>query len=231
MALMAFSSMACSLPAHASEPLPAPKADLPKGQPGETRTAVLAGGCFWCTEAVFKQLDGVTRVASGYAGGTAGDANYEAVSGGRTNHAEAIEITYEASKTTYGQLLRVFFDTHDPTTKDQQGPDHGRQYRSAIFFASEDQKRVAEAYLRQLEEAKAFKKPIVTTLEPLTKFYPAEGYHQDYVERNPDNGYVRQVALPKVKKVREKFPDQLKGAAATQPATRPATQPASNPSR
>jgi len=169
----------------------------------EPRVAVFAGGCFWCTEAVFEQLPGVSDVVSGYAGGTRETANYKAVSSGTTDHAEAIRITYDPRKVTYGQLLYLFFLTHDPTTKDRQGPDIGRQYRSAIFFANEEEKRVAAAYIRQLDEAKAFSRPIVTTLEPLTDFFPAEDYHQDFARTNPGHPYIQRWALPKVEKAKK----------------------------
>ena len=176
----------------------------------QTSTAVLAGGCFWCTEAVFEQLDGVTDVVSGYAGGTADSAQYKQVAAGRTDHAEAIQITFDPSRITYGQLLKVFFTVaHDPTQLNRQGPDSGRQYRSAIFYADEQEKQVAESYIQQLEQAKVYTKPIVTTLEPLDEFYPAETYHQDYVKHNPDQPYVVYNALPKVKKLREHFADQV----------------------
>jgi peptide-methionine (S)-S-oxide reductase len=207
--LTAFGTVACARPVHAAD-LPKPAQDLPAGKPGEMRTAVFAGGCFWCTEAVFEQLVGVTSVVSGYAGGTKQDADYKKVSDGRTDHAESIQITYDPSKITYGQLLRVFFTVIDPTTKDYQGPDHGRQYRSAIFYANDDEKRVADAYIRQLTDAKAFDKPIVTTLEPLAGFFPAEEYHQDFVKLHPDHPYVQQWSVPKVQKLRKEFPDQLK---------------------
>ncbi|MCP5113430.1 MAG: peptide-methionine (S)-S-oxide reductase MsrA [bacterium] len=174
-------------------------------------TAVLAGGCFWCTEAVFEPLDGVKKVVSGYAGGTSGSANYKAVSSGASKHAEVIEITYNPAKISYGQLLKIFFSTaHDPTQLNRQGPDHGRQYRSAIFYANDEEKRIAEAYVAQLNQAKVFSKPIVTTLEPLTKFYRAEGYHQDFVSRSPRHPYVVVNALPKVKKLKKNYPELLK---------------------
>lgn len=192
------------------EILPAPKIDAPKTEPGQTRQVVFAGGCFWCTEAVFEQLQGVTEVTSGYCGGEADTANYKAVCTGQTGHAEAIRITYDPSKITFGELLRVHFATHDPTTLNRQGADRGTQYRSAIFYADDEEKRIAEAYIRQLDEAKEFSSPIVTTLEPLAAFYPAEEYHQDYVKRNPLQPYVQGVAMPKVHKVQSKFPDQLK---------------------
>jgi peptide methionine sulfoxide reductase msrA/msrB len=180
------------------------------GNSSERATAVFAGGCFWCTEAVFEELDGVIEAVSGYAGGTKETANYKTVSTGRTGHAEAIEITYDPRKISYEQLLEVFFATHDPTTKDRQGNDVGPQYRSAIFYANEQEKELAVAFIQDLTDAKAFSQPIVTTLEPLTEFYPAENYHQNYVCYNPNQGYVRAVAMPKVKKVREKFQSMLK---------------------
>jgi peptide-methionine (S)-S-oxide reductase len=195
--------------------LPAPELNLESeksAKPGETRSVVLANGCFWCTEAVFEQLEGVTDAVSGYAGGTMETANYEAVCTGRTRHAEAVRVTYEPAKISYGQLLRVFFATHDPTTKDAQGPDHGPQYRSAIFYANDDEKRVAEAYLKQLAAARSFDRPVVTTLEALKPdgFYEAELYHQNYAVCNPANPYIRAQAVPKVKKVREKFKEHIK---------------------
>ena len=172
--------------------------------------AVIAGGCFWCVEAVFEELDGVHDVISGYAGGDKATANYDAVSSGGTKHAEAVQIIYDPKKVTYEQLLKVHFATHDPTTKDRQGNDVGPQYRSAIFYANDQEKQLAEAFIADVNESKTFKSPIVTTLEPLTEFYPAESYHQNYVCRNPMQGYVRGVATPKVDKVREKFKDMLK---------------------
>jgi len=173
-------------------------------------TAVFAGGCFWCVEAVFEELDGVIEAVSGYAGGTTETANYEAVCTGRTGHAEAVQIVYDPSKITFEELLQVHFATHDPTTLNRQGADRGPQYRSAIFYANEQEKALAAAFIEDLADGEAFDDAIVTTLEPLTKFYPAEPYHQNYVCNNPNAGYVRGVALPKVKKVREKFEDKLK---------------------
>jgi peptide-methionine (S)-S-oxide reductase len=199
----------CVQTAAAIDKLPAPAQDLEAGG-GATRTAVFAAGCFWCVEAVFEGLDGVKSVVSGYAGGTKADADYKKVSSGSTGHAEAVEITYDPSKISYGALLHVLFSTHDPTTKDRQGPDWGHQYRSAIFFASPDEKRVAAAYIAQLDAAKVFTNPIVTTLEPLGAFYPAEEYHQDFVARHPSHGYVRQWALPKLEKVKKLFGAKLK---------------------
>jgi peptide methionine sulfoxide reductase msrA/msrB len=173
-------------------------------------TAVFAGGCFWCVEAVFEELDGVIEAVSGYAGGTRETANYDSVCSGKTGHAEAVQIVYDPSRISYEKLLDVHFATHDPTTLDRQGNDAGPQYRSAIFYANDDEKRIAQACIDELTRAKAFRRPIVTRLEPLKAFYPAETYHQSYVCANPNQAYVRAVALPKVEKVREKFADDLK---------------------
>jgi peptide-methionine (S)-S-oxide reductase len=180
--------------------------------PGEgEQSAVLAGGCFWCVEAVYKQLDGVLTVTSGYAGGTADTADYHVVSSGRTGHAEAVEIRFDSSKVSYGQLLKVFFSiAHDPTTRDRQGPDVGKQYRSAIFYANDAQRRTAEAYIAQIDAAKVFDAPIVTEVKPLDRFYEAEDYHQDYADRNPTQPYIVYNAAPKVQKVRKYFADRVK---------------------
>jgi peptide-methionine (S)-S-oxide reductase len=190
---------------------PDPKIDTPLASTPTEKTAVLAGGCFWCVEAVFKELHGVQSVLSGYAGGSASTADYRTVCSGQTNHAEAIEVRYDASQVTFGQLLKIHFSVaHDPTQQDRQGNDVGRQYRSAIFYADEEQRSVAEAYIRQLNEAGVFAHPIATTLEPLKKFYVAEDYHQDYAARNPDQPYIAYVAWPKVEKLRKNFADKLK---------------------
>ncbi len=173
--------------------------------------AVLAGGCFWCVEAVYLQLEGVGSVKSGYAGGTAETADYETVCTGTTDHAEAVEIRYDPAKLSYGKLLKVFFSiAHDPTTRDRQGADVGRQYRSAIFYANDEQKRVAQAYVKQLDAAKVFDRPIVTEIVPLERFYEAEAYHQNYAARNPGQPYIAYTAAPKVKKLRTYYADQLK---------------------
>ena len=178
---------------------------------GAEGVAVLAGGCFWCVEAVYKQLDGVSAVTSGYAGGSADSADYESVSTGRTEHAEAVEIRFDPQKISYGQILRVFFSiAHDPTTRDRQGPDVGRQYRSEIFYADDEQRGVAEAYIKQLDAAKVFDRPIVTGVRPLEKFYAGEAYHQDYAERNPLQPYILFNARPKVDKVRKFYKDRVK---------------------
>ena len=213
--LIGFASFACYRAGYAAADLPKPAVDLAVKEGTTEATAIFAGGCFWCTEAVFEQIEGVTGVVSGYAGGSQADADYEKVSAGMTAHAEAIKITYDPTKIAYGDLLRIFFTTHDPTTLNRQGPDWGRQYRSAVFYQSNEEKRIVEAYIKQLDEAKIFKEKIVTALEPLETsedkgFFAAEKYHQDYAKHNPDNRYVQANAIPKVKKVREKFADQLK---------------------
>ena len=189
---------------------PQPDVDVPSD--GQIKdTATLAGGCFWCTEAVFKELTGVMSVRSGYVGGTAETADYRTVCSGTTDHAEAIEIQFDPRLTSYGEILKLFFAiAHDPTQVDGQGNDRGRQYRSTIFFKNEAQRSVAEAYIDQLERAGVFAAPIVTTLEPLTEFHEAEEYHQDYAARNPDQPYVVHVSNPKVDKLRTHFADRLK---------------------
>ena len=198
--------------ANAAEHLPKPKTDLPTPKAGEVRTAVFAGGCFWCTEGVVRQFKGVTDVKSGYAGGTKETADYKTVCSGKTAHAEAIKITYDPSVITYAQLLQVFFLGHDPTTVDRQGHDAGHQYRSAIFYENDDQKKVAKEYIDLLNESKTFNGNVVTTLEPIKadEFYAAEDYHQDYVTLNPSQPYIRACALPKMEKVRKEFKDWLK---------------------
>jgi peptide-methionine (S)-S-oxide reductase len=196
--------------AMAAADFPDPAID-PKSVSSAPQTAVLAGGCFWCTEAVFVQIAGVEKVVSGYSGGERATANYEAVCGGRTGHAEAIQITYDPGKISYGKLLKIFFSVaHDPTQLNRQGHDVGTQYRSAIFYSDPEQKRIAEAYIQQLDQAKVFRSPIVTEVTPLKAFYPAEGYHQNYCSLNPRNPYVASVAVPKVEKTKEYFPELLK---------------------
>jgi peptide-methionine (S)-S-oxide reductase len=171
------------------------------------QTAVLAGGCFWCTEAVFEVIEGVESVISGYSGGSKETAKYDIVSTGRTKHAEAVLIRYDPAKISYGQLLKIFFSVaHDPTTVDRQGPDVGPQYRSAVFYANEEQKRIAESYIKQLNEAHVLGKAIVTQVVPLDKFYTAEDYHQDYSGRNRNNPYIVNVSDPKVEKLKKMYP-------------------------
>lgn len=179
-------------------------------KPEKTETAVFAGGCFWCTEAAFEQLNGVVDVESGYAGGAKETATYDQVSSGHTGHAESIQVQYDPTKINYDQLLTVFFDAHDPTTINRQGPDRGTQYRSAIFYANDEQKAAAEAKIKKLNESHAFSHKIVTKLEPLKAFYPAELYHQDYARNNPDQPYVQLHSFPKACKVRDKHPELMK---------------------
>lgn len=187
-----------------------PNAAVDPPQRGE-QTAVLAGGCFWGVEAVFEALNGVKDVVSGYAGGSKISANYHVVSQGTTGHAESVKITYDASKISYGQLLKVFFAVaHDPTQLNRQGPDEGPQYRSAIFFNSPEQKAVAEAYIAQLNDARVFPRRIVTTVTTLDAFYSAEAEHQDFVRRNPWNPYVLANDKPKMEHLAQDFPSLLK---------------------
>ncbi len=188
---------------------PDPVEDVPTDQ--DAGRAVLAGGCFWCVEAVYQPLDGVTSVVSGYAGGDAASANYEAVCSGRTGHAEVIEVRYDPHRISFGALLKLFFAVaHDPTQKDRQGNDRGPQYRSAIFPVDEAQRKVAQDYIQQLENAGAFTAPIVTTLEPGHPFHAAEDYHQDFARRNPNQPYITHVAKPKLEKLHAAFPELLK---------------------
>jgi peptide-methionine (S)-S-oxide reductase len=190
------------------EQFPDPEIDEERGS-GE-RAVVLAGGCFWCVEAVYRQLDGVTAVTNGYAGGTAETADYATVCSGTTDHAEVVEVRYDPAKITLGQVLKVFFSiAHDPTQRDRQGNDVGRQYRSAVFCADEGQRRVAAAYIRQLDAAMVFERPIVTELATLDRFHPAEPYHQDYAARHPLEPYILFTARPKVEKLKKHFAGML----------------------
>ena len=194
-----------------ADQFPDPAIDAPADSTGAPQSVVLGGGCFWCTEAVFVKLDGVIGVMSGYAGGTAETADYKTVCSGMTDHAEVIRVRYDSSRISFGQILKVFFAVaHDPTHVNRQGNDIGRQYRSAIFYADDEQRRVADAYLKQLTAAAVFPAPIATTLEPLEQFFEGEAYHQDFAARNPNQPYVAAVALPKVKKLEKAFKNQLK---------------------
>ena len=189
---------------------PAPAVDISGAAPRQA-VAVFAGGCFWGVDAVFKQLRGVSDVVSGYAGGNESTAHYEMVGTGRTGHAESVQVTFNPSQITYGKLLQVFFSVaHDPTELNRQGPDEGTQYRSAIFYNSDEQRRVAEAYIQQLNGAKVFRHPIVTQVAPLKGFYPAEEYHQNFIERNPNYPYVVYNDLPKLEQLKKKYPDLVK---------------------
>jgi peptide-methionine (S)-S-oxide reductase len=187
--------------------IPAPELD-PADASGALQTAVFAGGCFWGVQGVFQHTEGVDNAVSGYAGGTVEGPSYEQVTTGATGHAEAVAIRYDPSKISYGKLLQVFFSVaHDPTTLNRQGPDHGTQYRSAIYTTTDEQKRVAEAYIKQLDAAKAYGSPIVTELAPLKKFYPAEDYHQDYATLHPNQPYIVYNDLPKIENLKTMFPD------------------------
>jgi peptide-methionine (S)-S-oxide reductase len=195
---------ACGAPLSAA-PLPAPATDA--GAAGGPQTAVFAGGCFWGVEAVFRHTKGVSKAVSGYAGGTKETADYQTVSSGATRHAEAVQVTYDPAQISYGELLRIFFSVaHDPTQLNRQGPDHGPQYRSAVFYTNDEQKRVTQAYIAQLAAAKAFPQPIVTEVTALPAFYPAEDYHQDYLAKHPNQPYIVFNDLPKLAALKEQFP-------------------------
>ncbi len=203
-------AMACSSAAVGT--LPDPAVDIPKATAAGQATAVFAGGCFWGVEAVFKHVKGVTKSTSGYSGGSQMTAKYMLVGTGTTGHAESVEVKYDPSQVTYGQLLRVFFSVaHDPTQLNRQGPDWGTQYRSAIFFVTPDQERVAKAYIAQLDAAKVYATPIVTEVSPLKGFYAAEDYHQDYLARNPDQPYIVVNDLPKLAALKSQFPQLYTG--------------------
>ena len=203
-------ALACSVGVRASD-LPRPQKDIAAAAGEAMQTAVFAGGCFWGVEAVFEKLNGVADVVSGFAGGSKATAHYEIVSMGITGHAESVKITYDPARITYGQLLTVFFEVaHDPTQLNRQGPDEGTQYRSAIFYATPEQRDVAQAYIAQLTAAKTFKRKIVTTVVPLEGFYPAESYHQDFLRRNPTYPYIVYNDLPKLDRLAKAFPDLLK---------------------
>ena len=193
-----------------------PPADAPAGRASALDTAVFAGGCFWGIEAVFEHTRGVVDAVSGYAGGNVAGPDYETVSSGATGHAESVRVVYDPSRVSYGELLRVFFSVaHDPTELNRQGPDVGTQYRSAIFYADEAQHRAATAYIAQVTEAKTFKRPIVTQVVPLTKFYPAEKYHQDFAERNPNYPYIVINDAPKVAALKKYLPELYQERLAT----------------
>lgn len=194
-----------------NQEFPEPELDIAADPSGREQLAVLAGGCFWCVEAVFEPLDGVLSVTSGYTGDSEETATYEKVCSGTTSHAEVVEIRFDPRTISFGQLLKVFFSVaHDPTQLDRQGPDTGSQYRSAIFYLDEEQRRAAERYVEQLERSGVFDGPIVTRIEPLEAFYEAEEYHQEYARRNPGQPYILFNAAPKVRKLREKYGSRLK---------------------
>ena len=210
--IVAAATLALFAPSYAAAPLPDPKIDAAPATAKGTQTAVFAGGCFWGVEAVFEHVKGVTQVVSGYSGGSADTAKYDAVSSGSTGHAESVRISYDPSRISYGQLLKVFFSVaHDPTELNRQGPDTGTQYRSAIFFANDEQKRVAEAYIEQLQAVRAFPRSIVTQVTPLKAFYEAEAYHQDYLVRHPNQPYIVINDLPKIANLQRQLPNLYVG--------------------
>lgn len=198
----------CFAAAQGGSNFPDPALDVPASGP---QKAVLAGGCFWGMEGVFERLKGVTNVVSGFAGGEKSTAHYETVSTGTTGHAESVEITYDPSQITFGQLLKVYFAVaHDPTELNRQGPDEGTQYRSAIFYVNDEQKRVAEAYIHQLDDAHVYRRPIVTQVVPLRGFYAAESYHQHFLDKNPNYPYIVYNDLPKIAALRKEFAGMCK---------------------
>ena len=207
--VLAGASLACGASvAAAPVTVPDPKLDAPLAPSGGEQTVVLSGGCFWGIQAVFQHVKGVKKVDSGYSGGSAETAEYEIVSTGETGHAESVRIVYDPSKVTYGQLLKVFFSVaHDPTQLNRQGPDSGTQYRSALFYANDEQQRIAAAYIEQLNQAKIFKRPIVTQVVRFKAFYKAEDYHQDYAVHHPDDRYIVVNDLPKVENLRKQLPE------------------------
>jgi peptide-methionine (S)-S-oxide reductase len=204
-AVLLLSGLALAAP---KSPIPSAKVDVPLASTHSKQIAVFAGGCFWGTQAVFERVKGVLDTTVGYSGGSAKTATYDQVSTETTGHAESVEVIYDPSQITYGGLLRVFFSVvHDPTQLNRQGPDEGTSYRSAIFYSTEDQKRIAGAYIAQLDSAKVFPAPIVTEVTPLKKFYRAEEYHQDFAIKNPTNSYITVCDLPKIAALKQQFPE------------------------
>jgi peptide-methionine (S)-S-oxide reductase len=201
------SSAVFSCRAGSARDIPAPSVDETRAPSPRKELAFFAGGCFWGVQAVFQHVKGVIKVTSGYSGGTLKNPDYEEVSSGSTGHAESVEVLYDGSQVTYGDLLRIFFSVaHDPTELNRQGPDEGTQYRSAIFYSTDEQKHIAQAYIAQLDQAKVFPRPIVTQVVAFTAFYNAEGYHQNYAELHPDNPYILYNDAPKVANLKKEFP-------------------------
>jgi peptide-methionine (S)-S-oxide reductase len=198
----------CTVRAASRTPIPAPTTDVALAKTSGKQTAVFAGGCFWGTQAVFERVKGVLKTTTGYSGGSASTATYDQVTTETTGHAESVQVVYDPSKITYGELLRIFFSVaHDPTELNRQGPDVGTSYRSAIFYANDEQKRLATAYIQQLDQAHIFPRPIVTQVVPLKGFYRAEDYHQDYALHNPANPYILVCDRPKIEALKQQFPD------------------------
>ncbi len=205
---LAFSLLSCVAHAAPKSPIPAAASDASLSASSGKQTAVFAGGCFWGTQSVFQRVKGVIATTAGYAGGSASTATYDQVTTEKTGHAESVEVVYDPSKITYGTLLRIFFSVgHDPTELNRQGPDVGTSYRSAIFYTNDEQRRIAMAYIAQLDAAKVFPKPIVTEVTPLKGFYRAEDYHQDYALHHPDQPYIQICDHPKISGLKEQFPD------------------------
>lgn len=205
-------AIACNAGSEAAVAVPAAAVDASKAAAAGQQTAVIAGGCFWGIQAVFQHVKGVISATSGYSGGAATMADYETVSTGSTGHAESVKVVYDPSQITYGELLRVFFSVaHNPTEFNRQGPDTGTQYRSVIFYGSDEQKKIAEAYVAQLDQAKVFPRRIVTQVVPLKAFYPAEAYHQDYATRHPNDPYIAYNDAPKVEHLHQQFPELYTG--------------------
>ena len=205
--IICMATLACGIANGSPVALPNPIFDASLAQTKTVDSIVLAGGCFWGVQAVFQHVKGVTKAVSGYAGGSASTAHYEMVGSGTTGHAEAVQVTFDRSQVTVGQILRVFFSVaHDPTQVNRQGPDHGTQYRSEIFFSSTEQKKIAAAYIEQLKKAKVFSQPIATKVEPIKAFYEAEAYHQNYARLNPDNPYIAINDLPKIQALKNELP-------------------------
>jgi len=210
---LALAAVACG--AEAPVVLPAAAVDNPR-QNGALQTAVLAGGCFWGVQGVFEHVRGVQRVLAGYSGGSRASAEYETVSGGGTGHAESVQITFDPQQVSYGELLRIYFSVaHDPTQLNRQGPDSGTQYRSVIFYADATQQRIASSYIAQLDQAGAFPRRIVTRVDALSGFYPAEEYHQDFYLKNPRHPYIVFNDLPKIRALKQLFPDYYRAPPVT----------------
>jgi peptide-methionine (S)-S-oxide reductase len=204
-----------ALAAETAVVIPAPALDHPKG-PGPVQTAVIAGGCFWGVQGVYQHVRGVQQALSGYAGGTKATADYEAISRGNTGHAESVEVRFDPNEVSYGEILQIYFSVvHDPTLLDRQGPDTGPQYRSNIFYVDDAQKRIAQAYVAQLDKAKAFGRAIVTRVDPLSAFYPAEAYHQDFLIKNPTDPYIVINDRPKIDNLKRVFPARYRERAVT----------------
>jgi len=206
-ALLAFAFVGCTH-AETRAPIPAPQVDASLSPTHSKQTAIFAGGCFWGTQSVFERVKGVVATTAGYAGGAAATATYDQVTTETTGHAESVKVVYDPAKITYGTLLRIFFSVvHDPTQLNRQGPDVGTSYRSAIFYVNDEQRKISEAYIAQLNAAHAFPKPIVTEVTPLKGFYDAESYHQDYALNNPNNPYIMVCDRPKTEALKKEFPE------------------------